>query len=230
MKRVLFAVVLALVSGCLPEPKKREPSKSEMAADASVIDTAALAYATAGPIASGKVAVARSEMLLGLDCYTCHDELLLKQQRLTAEQWRSAVEKMQKWGSQIADRDIPGIAAFLAERYGPDAGAFDPEPMTASAYQASIASLPDEGFGEGDAARGKGTFQKYCLDCHGADARGSALGIRLVDSPLLSRAPDIVKTIRSGRGRMGAVLSIEDGEIRDIIAYLRSKQNEATAP
>lgn len=222
----LVAFLFASVLGCSPEPKKREAPPSEVARDASVIDIEAIAYATAGPSASGPVAVARSEMLLSLDCLTCHDELLLKQQRLSAQQWHETITKMQKWGSQIAERDIPGISEFLAERYGPNAGAFVPKPVAIAELQAKIGALPDEGLGGGDSVRGKSTFQKYCLDCHGADAKGGSLGIRLVDSPLLSRAPDIVKTIRTGRGRMGPVLSLEGAEIRDIIAYLRSKQRE----
>jgi len=224
-----LALFLLFVGGCLPEPGKREPAPSVDASDADVVDTAAIAHATAGPVASGPVAVARSEFLLQLDCLTCHDELLLRQQRLSARQWRAIVGRMRTWGAQVPDRDVEGLSRFLEERFGPDAGAFEPSSIRKADYEAKIAPLPDEGFGGGDPARGKIAFRKYCIDCHGADARGGSLGIRLVDSPLLGRAPDIVKTVRSGRGRMGAIASIEDGEIRDIIAHLRGMQRSDSA-
>lgn len=222
----VFAVIGALGLGCLPEPKKRDPAPqaATSAEDASAVSTEAIAYAIAGPSASGRIAAARAEMLVQVDCLTCHDSLLLEQQRLGGPQWHSIVKRMQGWGSQVADKDVAGLSAWLTERYGPDAGAFTPKPIDASEVTERIAPLPDEGFGGGDPVRGAEAFRTYCIGCHGADAKGGSVGIKLVDSPIVTRAPDIVKTIRTGRGRMGAFPSIEDADIRAIIAFLRSRK------
>jgi mono/diheme cytochrome c family protein len=150
---------------------------------------------------------------------------LLEQQRLDEKQWTPIVKRMQSWGSQVADKDISGLSAFLAERYGPDAKPFTPKPIEASALAERFAPLSDEGFGGGDPVRGAEAFRSYCIDCHGADAKGGSVGIKLVDNPILARAPDIVKTIRTGRGRMGAFPSIGDADIRAIIAFLRSRKS-----
>ncbi len=226
MRRSLLALLLWLGLGCLPEPKKREPPPSTEAKDTSLIDTAAIAYAIAGPSASGAVAVARSEMLLRIDCLSCHDELLIAQQRLWTAQWLTINQQMQLWGSQMADKDLEGFSAFLAERYGPENAPLEPARISVSELQERYAPLPDEEFGGGDPVAGKKAFRTYCLDCHGHDARGTSLGVKLFDNPILRRAPDIVKTIRTGRGRMGAVLSVDDNEIKNIIEFLRNLKTE----
>jgi hypothetical protein len=48
--------------------------------------------------------------------------------------------------------------------------------------------------------------------------------VLLIDRPILYRAADLAKTVRTGRGKM-APLPLTDREIADVIAHLRTLRN-----
>lgn len=94
------------------------------------------------------------------------------------------------------------------------------------------------GSGGGDAAAGKDLYASSCVSCHGADAKGlPKLGKDLVDSEFLDGLSDAdaVAFIKQGRTAAdpenttgvdmppkGGNPALNDDDINDIVAYLRS--------
>jgi mono/diheme cytochrome c family protein len=153
-------------------------------------------------------------------CLACHSEELLAQQRLTPAQWGKVVKKMVSWGAPIAASDEPVLSAYLAATYGPDAGRYVPARIGSDEAAAQLAPREDGEFAGGDVDRGRATFTTLCTGCHGPDGRG-AIGVNLVDRPLLTRATDFADTLRRGRGKMPAFATQSDAQIADLLAYLR---------
>jgi hypothetical protein len=52
-------------------------------------------------------------------CGVCHDEDVIRQQRLTSAQWDREVNKMVNWGANVKDEDRAGLLDYLLTNYGP---------------------------------------------------------------------------------------------------------------
>ena len=52
-------------------------------------------------------------------CVACHDEDVIRQQRLTRAQWDGEINKMTGWGAKVPDQDRSVLLDYLAGRYGP---------------------------------------------------------------------------------------------------------------
>ncbi len=50
-------------------------------------------------------------------CMTCHDEGMMRQQRLTRAQWDREINKMTGWGARIKPEDREGILNYLADHF-----------------------------------------------------------------------------------------------------------------
>jgi hypothetical protein len=59
-------------------------------------------------------------------CVACHDPAMLRQQRLTAQQWIGEIEKMQGWGAPVVDEEKTRMADYLAMIAAPDNSRFTP--------------------------------------------------------------------------------------------------------
>ena len=59
-------------------------------------------------------------------CVACHEPSMLRQQRLTAQQWMAEIEKMQGWGAQVSNDDKTQMASYLVTIAGPDNTRFTP--------------------------------------------------------------------------------------------------------
>jgi mono/diheme cytochrome c family protein len=154
------------------------------------------------------------------NCMMCHAEEMLRQQHLTSAQWAAVVKKMTTWGAPIEPENTDTLVAYLATTYGPDAGPFEPAVISAEAALAQLAPTDDGPFAGGDAKRGGAMFASICAACHGANARGQ-IGPSLVDRPILRRAADVAGMVRTGRGRMPPMPGTTDGQIADVLVYLR---------
>jgi hypothetical protein len=71
-------------------------------------------------------------------CVTCHDPAMLRQQRLTAQQWMVEIEKMQRWGAPVADDEKTRMADYLALIAGPDNTRFTPAIVAPLSAERSI--------------------------------------------------------------------------------------------
>jgi len=52
-------------------------------------------------------------------CLSCHDEDVIRQQRLTRAQWDGEINKMVGWGAKVPDQDRSALLDYFAARYGP---------------------------------------------------------------------------------------------------------------
>ena len=202
---IACGIAAATTFGC--DPKRGGP--------AAMVDAGAPASAsTTTPTAVDP------EKLVAQNCLTCHSEEMLKQQRLTAAQWEKVVKKMVGWGALVAPDDAPLVATHLASKYGPDAGAYAFATVRPDDAARETAPLEDGPFAKGDEKRGEALFQARCAACHGPGARG-VIGVALVDRPIVHRAADVAKTVRTGRASMPAQPDTTDAEIADLVAHLR---------
>jgi mono/diheme cytochrome c family protein len=156
------------------------------------------------------------------DCLGCHSEDLLRQQRLTPRQWAKTIEKMRGWGAPTDPQSVDPLAAYLASAYSGEPAAFTPETLPSEEAARLFDPLPAGPMAAGSAARGLGLYRDRCLACHGEDGRGGPEGVALTGRRVLDRAPDFLKTVRDGRGRMPGFEDTTDAETADLLAYLRS--------
>jgi hypothetical protein len=68
------------------------------------------------------VAEARSPAAVTLDaykaaCFSCHDEHMMQQQRLTREQWDREINKMTGWGAQVSPQGRDAILNYLSSQF-----------------------------------------------------------------------------------------------------------------
>jgi sulfite oxidase len=50
-------------------------------------------------------------------CLGCHDEMPMRQQRITRTQWDREIDKMVRWGSPLKPDQRPGVLDYLAGRF-----------------------------------------------------------------------------------------------------------------
>jgi len=50
-------------------------------------------------------------------CFSCHDEHMMRQQRLTGAQWDREINKMTGWGAQVKPQDREAILNYLSNRF-----------------------------------------------------------------------------------------------------------------
>lgn len=166
--------------------------------------------------------------LVAQACLSCHTEHMLAQQRLTPAQWTKTVTKMVGWGANLDAAEVAPLVAYLSASYGPDAGPYAVETISADDALVELGPTPDDPIPAGDADKGKAVFIDKCSGCHGQDARGG-IGVLLIDRPILYRANDLAKTVRKGRGKMLPV-RITDAELGDVLAHLRRLRNPPPPP
>ncbi len=200
-----FGLLSALLAACKPS--------APAPVDAGVVAEAPVDAAAPAPLVDGK-------KLATNHCMSCHSEEMLAQQRLTHPQWAAVVKKMSGWGSTVEPHEVGALADWLAATYGPDAGPWTPRTIGADAAAAELAELPDGPFANGDVEHGRALFSA-CSSCHAPNARG-AIGVNLVDRPVLRRAADVAEIVRKGRGKMLPVPGTSDRDVADLVAYLRT--------
>jgi cytochrome c2 len=174
----------------------------------------------AGTTTTTTPAVADARDIAKKACLSCHQMEMLEQQRLTEAQWTKTVTKMQGWGANLEASDAPALIAWLSASFGPDAGAWVVHNEEVSEALRPITPAEDGNYANGNAEHGKALYTDRCSGCHAPEAQGH-IGVNLVDKPFLYRADDFAWTIRRGRGKMPAA-KIEDREVADILAHLRS--------
>jgi hypothetical protein len=52
-------------------------------------------------------------------CIACHEDDVIRQQRLTRAQWDAEINKMIGWGAKVGDQDRTALLDYLAGSYGP---------------------------------------------------------------------------------------------------------------
>ena len=52
-------------------------------------------------------------------CMTCHDDHMMRQQRMTRAQWEKELDKMTGWGAPLSATDRPSIVDYLSSQFKP---------------------------------------------------------------------------------------------------------------
>jgi hypothetical protein len=63
--------------------------------------------------------LSKAEKILNASCITCHDLRRVQTQALDAEGWTKIVNAMVEKGAKVQKDDIPMLASFLEDSYGP---------------------------------------------------------------------------------------------------------------
>lgn len=94
--------------GAVVEVGEREP----------MIDYLAAHFASQ-PVSSSIVATAGSEATYKGACLTCHEDDIIKTQRLSRAGWARTVDKMIRWGARVPPDEASALVDYLAARYPP---------------------------------------------------------------------------------------------------------------
>ena len=213
-----MAFAAVVTAGCTDS--KPAPAAPVVDAGPAAAAPAPAAPAPLGPLTEAQQAHAR--LLVRDNCLACHTGEMLDQQRLTAGQWTANVKKMQGWGAPLEAEETALVAAWLASRYGLDAGPYEAAAAAPADVEAAIAPTPDGDYKGGDEQRGKAFYAAACLSCHGPDAKGAAVGINLVDRPILYRAAEFAEVVKKGRNKMPEAPGAQTADIASLLVYLRS--------
>ena len=105
--------------------------RSAAAIDSPDLDVAAAPSSPREPLRAPGTVTASLPVGDGMDavrsrCVACHEPAMLRQQRLTAQQWMVEIEKMQGWGAQVPDDDKTRMASYLVTIAGPGNTNFTP--------------------------------------------------------------------------------------------------------
>ena len=59
-------------------------------------------------------------------CLACHASDIIRQQRLTRQQWTAAITKMVNWGAAVPEAQRETLLEYLATNFGPENTSFEP--------------------------------------------------------------------------------------------------------
>jgi hypothetical protein len=59
-------------------------------------------------------------------CLSCHASDIIRQQRLTRQQWTGTLTKMVNWGTVIPDGQRDVLLEYLSSNFGPENASFQP--------------------------------------------------------------------------------------------------------
>jgi mono/diheme cytochrome c family protein len=158
------------------------------------------------------------------NCLICHSQELVTQQRLTAKQWKSEVEKMIGWGAPVPPDQIQALTDYLT-------GEFPATRVREPQRRAPLAELEVNrervSAVAGDPIPGERLYMTHCSTCHGPAGQGAELGPNLVEKPFLLEPGSFQSVVKDGRNRMpgfAAVLSSEQSA--HILVWLRGRRFE----
>jgi DMSO/TMAO reductase YedYZ molybdopterin-dependent catalytic subunit len=73
---------------------------------------------SASPPPQNESATGAEPPVLKRTCGTCHDDDVIRQQRLSREQWERELNKMTGWGARVGEQDRGPLLDFLSSTYG----------------------------------------------------------------------------------------------------------------
>jgi mono/diheme cytochrome c family protein len=85
------------------------------------------------------------------NCLSCHGPELIVQQKLPRQKWQGEVEKMQRWGAEVAGDQKSALIDYLTSHFGD---------------HATIAARAPGGLPDGE---GVEIAKESCLSCHGPE-------------------------------------------------------------
>jgi cytochrome c5 len=76
-------------------------------------------FAPHKPAATNVANEARGKEIYEAKCLLCHEDDIVRQQRLTRAGWVREVDKMIRWGAVVKDDEKEPLVAYLFKHYGP---------------------------------------------------------------------------------------------------------------
>ena len=70
------------------------------------------------PPAASKTQLAQPDSFRS-SCVVCHEDDLIRQQRLSRADWNREIDKMIGWGARLKDEDRAGFLDYLSDNFGP---------------------------------------------------------------------------------------------------------------
>ena len=75
--------------------------------------------ASNAPVSSSAAIAPSAPAVVKTACLVCHEEDVIRMQRLTPAQWDREVSKMTGWGARVKPEDREAILQYLSTQYGP---------------------------------------------------------------------------------------------------------------
>lgn len=113
----LFSM-LALASACSPAPSTNEHPPATQEPSPTPQPAPVEPAVTMAALVEGALPNGPEKDILQSRCTMCHTLDYVTQQRLTEEQWKKTVLKMQtKFGAPVLDEEVPRLGQWLAAAY-----------------------------------------------------------------------------------------------------------------
>lgn len=175
-------------------------------------------------------------------CVKCHPRERVVAVRRTRAQWEEVIiNMMTARAAQVSDAEFDIVLGYLTRQYGvappqqagtpPPAGGRQgaPPPGRGGGGMLAGAGPSDKPVVDADAAsRGRRTWARECINCHGPNARGTDNGPNLVRSVLVLRdrygsrvGPFLKNGHKLQSGASGAALS--DAQVEELAHFLRQR-------
>ena len=174
-------------------------------------------------------------------CGLCHPPERVTATKRTKAQWEESIDQMvTSRGATLTADEREIVLAYLVREHGPGA------PRTAAAQRAGGGAPPAgaarprgllASAGAGDkhivdeaaAARGRKTYATGCVQCHGAQARGTGRGSNLVRSLVVLRdryGSTIGPFLRKGHGAQGTSAKYTNAQVGDLSHFIHERVND----
>jgi mono/diheme cytochrome c family protein len=175
-------------------------------------------------------------------CGLCHPPERVTATKRTKAQWEESIDAMiTSRGATLTADEREIVLGYLVREHGPAS------PRTAAATQragsaAPAARAPRPGgllasagaddkhiVDEAAAARGRKTYAAGCVQCHGAQARGTDRGSNLVRSLVVLRdryGNTLGPFLRKGHGAQGVSATYTDAQVRDLSHFVHERVND----
>jgi mono/diheme cytochrome c family protein len=225
MKRLLEAVLLTVLTGCLVLPSVQTPIHAAI--------RAAFPSALEGPPAGVSTQDNRGAKIYAASCAVCHGDqrqgnlpafppLLGIEHRMTNRQIAEMIHKGKAPMPAVPDlqgKDLAALLRFLTS--APPSASAPVSELTGTAHLSALSQA------------GNLLFQQNCAFCHGRDAMGGESGPDLTQSKLVLadvKGDKITQVVREGRpDKKMPPFSFSDEEMSSLAAFIHSQVTAAAS-
>ena len=109
----------------MSRPSERKLSELSAIVLALAFFSAAVGFAgESSSDSSGQLPAGAMQEKAAEACSTCHEARIIVQQRLSKAAWTKEVDKMMKWGAEVAPKDRDALIDYFSANFGPEQPAY----------------------------------------------------------------------------------------------------------